>query len=184
MAFQIKTSPLDNHTGAILLMLLVSIALMGLMAGIAGSSWQTIVQRAKETDLLWKGGQIRHAIGSYYQTSSSGNAAPLTFPTELNHLLKDPRYLETHRHLRKLYPDPLTGEDWQIIKDKKGRIIGVSSSSDKSPFKQDGFAEKNKNFAMQENYQGWQFIYQPKNKTKSVNDQSTLTKNQRQLSQQ
>jgi len=70
---------LNNQQGAILLMVLITVALMGLMAGIAGSSWQTIVQRAKEADLLWKGNQIRQAIGSYYEASQVGGAAPKTW---------------------------------------------------------------------------------------------------------
>ncbi len=59
-------SALSNQSGAVLLMLLVVVTLVGLLTGIAGSSWQTIVQRSKEEDLLWKGGQIRKAIGHYY----------------------------------------------------------------------------------------------------------------------
>ncbi len=55
-----------NQQGAALLMVLVAVSLFGLMAGIAGSSWKTIVQRSREADLLFKGNQIREAIGTYY----------------------------------------------------------------------------------------------------------------------
>ncbi len=151
---------LDNQRGTILLMVLVSITLLGLMAGIAGSSWQTIMQRANEVDLLWKGNQIRRAIGKYYNTFHAQSAAPKAFPSELDFLIRDPRFLETRRYLRRLYPDPMTGEDWVIIKDPAGRVMGVRSSSDKMPFKQDGFDEVNKDFADQEKYSGWQFVYE------------------------
>src|SRR6056297_1380058 len=152
---------LNNQRGAMLLMMLVSISLLGLMAGIAGSSWQTIVQRSKEADLLWKGNQIRRAIESYYTSSQVQGTAPKAFPSELEHLLLDPRFLEKKRHLRRLYPDPMTGKQWDMIKGPGGQIIGVKSSSDKVPFQQDGFSEDNQRFRGQRSYTNWQFIYQP-----------------------
>ena len=169
----VSESKLNSQQGAVLLMVLVSVVLLGLMAGIAGSSWQTIIQRAKETDLLWKGNQIRRAIGSYYETSHAGGAAPQSFPSELDFLIKDPRFLETRRHLRRLYPDPMTGEDWEIIKDPSGRIMGVRSSSEKEPFKQDSFIEENKSFVDQKSYRDWQFIYKSKKKTVLLPSPST-----------
>jgi type II secretory pathway pseudopilin PulG len=153
---------LNNQHGAVLLMVLVSVTLLGLLAGIAGSSWQTIVQRAKEADLLWKGNQIRQAIGIYYTTSHAQGAAPKAFPSKLEYLLKDPRFLETKRHLRRLYLDPMTGTEWELIMAPGGGIMGVNSSSDKEPFKQDDFAEENINFSGQQSYRDWQFIYKSK----------------------
>ena len=177
MGLQKRLFPLlNNQHGAILLMVLVSVALLGLMAGIAGSSWQTIIQRAKEADLLWKGNQIRRAIGSYYETSHAGNAAPKSFPSEIDFLIKDPRFLETKRHLRHLYPDPMTGKDWEIIKDPSGRVMGVRSRSEKEPFKQDNFIEENQSFATQQSYHDWQFVYQPKKKTTTKNSPVTNLK--------
>lgn len=171
-------SQLTNQQGAVLLMLLVSVTLLGLLAGIAGTSWQTIVQRGKEADLLWKGNQIRLAIGSYYNMSQDQGNTPKSFPSELAHLVKDPRSLETKHHLRKLFPDPMTGRDWVLIKDPSGRIKGVRSASDKEPFQKDGFAEENKGFTGRQSYQGWQFIYQPLTKTPSAgNSNATQTSN-------
>jgi len=153
-----------NQHGAVLLMVLVSVTLLGLMAGIAGTSWQTIMQRAKEADLLWKGNQIRQAIGHYYETSLAGNTAPRTFPSKLDSLIKDPRFLETRRYLRRLYLDPMTGEDWELIKDPSKRIVGVRSRSDKVPFKKDNFPTENKSFSGQKSYHDWEFVFQPKKK--------------------
>ena len=165
MVAQKKLPLLTTQHGTVLLMVLVSVTLLGLMAGIAGSSLQTIMQRAKEVDLLWKGNQIRQAIGSYYNTSSAQGTAPKSFPSKLDSLIKDPRSLETRRYLRRLYLDPMTGEDWELIKDPSGRILGVRSGSDKEPFKQDSFIEENKSFAGQESYRDWQFVYRVKKKT-------------------
>jgi len=163
-----------SQRGAVLLMVLVSVTLLGLMAGIAGSSWRTIVQRSKEADLLWKGNQIRQAIGRYYEFSGSGTdtkakstgKAMNKFPATLEDLLEDPRALEVTRYLRRLYPDPMTGEDWELIASPESDgIMGVISSSDKEPFKQSDFAEENKGFAGQKSYRGWQFVYQPVKKS-------------------
>ncbi|WP_321392382.1 DDE-type integrase/transposase/recombinase [uncultured Desulfuromusa sp.] len=47
-------NPVANQKGAVLLMVLVAVTILGLTAGIAGSSWKTITQRAKEQELLWR----------------------------------------------------------------------------------------------------------------------------------
>jgi len=159
-------SLLPNQRGAVLLMVLICVTLLGLMAGIAGTSWQTIMQRAKEADLLWKGNQIRQAIGKYYNTSHTQGPAPKAFPSKLDFLIKDPRFLEVRRYLRKIYPDPMTGKNWEIIKNSSDQIIGVRSSSNKAPFKLDNFSEENKSFINQQSYHNWQFIYQPRSVTK------------------
>lgn len=158
-------------------MVLVGVTLLGLMAGIAGSTWKTIVQRGKEQDLLWKGSQFRKAIGHYYETSHAGSAAPKAFPSELEFLIEDPRSLETKRYIRRLYPDPMSGEEWQLIRDPVGRIMGVRSKSTKRPFKQSGFSEDNKSFSGQQRYHDWQFIYQPK-KTEQATKKAAKGANQ------
>ena len=147
---------LTNQCGIALLGILIAVTILGLMAGIAGSSWKTIMQRAKEQELLWRGDQYRHAIASYYKTAHAGAQAML--PRTLDDLLKDPRSVSTLRHLRKLYPDPLTGKDWVLVKDPAGRIKGVHSGSSLKPFKQDGFSEENKDFAGKTAYSEWLFV--------------------------
>lgn len=165
-----------NQRGAILLFLLVSVTVLGLSAGIAGSTWSSTVQRAKEQDLLWKGNQIRKAIGSYYETKGAPGT-PLLFPQSVNDLLQDNRSLNTRRHLRQPYLDPMTGEDWEWIKAPEGGIKGVRSTSKKKPFKMDGFSEENKTFAGMWQYRDWEFIYQPKKKVaaKTPATKSTVT---------
>jgi len=144
-----------NHNGSVLLFLLISVSLFGLMAGIAGTSWQSIIQQGKETDLLWKGNKIRQAIGSYYEASNS------EYPTKFEYLIKDQRFLQVKRHLRKIYLDPMTGQEWETIKNKNGGIIGVRSKSNKVPFKKNGFIKLNKTFIDQDSYKDWLFVYSP-----------------------
>ncbi len=56
--------PLKGESGVTLVLVLVLMTILGLSAGIAGSTWSSLTRRAREADLLWKGGQIRAAIGS------------------------------------------------------------------------------------------------------------------------
>ena len=155
---------LKGQGGAVLLFLLFLVALTGLMIGIAGSSWKTLVQRAKEEDLLWKGSRIRAAIGAYYETGRSGKTLK-QYPGSLQDLLLDPRYLEPSRYLRKLYPDPMTGLPWETIRAPGGGIMGVRSGSGKRQFKQTGFTEANKAFLGKQSYREWEFVYLPTKKS-------------------
>ena len=162
---------LQNQRGAALVVVLVIVVILGLSLGIVGSTWRTITQRAKEEELLFRGNQYRQAIGRYYKRASGG--AQAEFPKSLQDLLKDPRSLQTVRHIRKLYKDPMTGEDWILIRQEgtvngtvatgggTAGIIGVRSSSELEPFKKAGFSEDEERFKDKEKYSQWEFVYQP-----------------------
>lgn len=154
-----------NHEGSVLLFVLVAVTILGLMAGIAGSTWKTITQRAKEEELLWRGNQYRKAIGAYYTAGHAGKQG--IFPQTLEQLLRDPRMVGAVRYLRRLYLDPLTGKDWIPVTDSTGRIRGVRSSSQLEPLKKANFTEENKDFSGKATYNEWQFIYVPK-QTKQI----------------
>ena len=148
-----------DERGAALLIVLFTVVVLGLAIGMAGSSWKSVVQRAREAELLWRGDQYRLAIKSYVEVKQ-GRAG--TYPQKLEDLVKDPRSLTPVRHLRRLYPDPMTGGDWVLVKDPAGRITGVRSDSDLEPFKQDGFPEEYKKFEGAGSYRNWEFVYEPK----------------------
>jgi type II secretory pathway pseudopilin PulG len=165
------SSHIQNQRGVTLVVVLVIVVILGLSLGIAGSTWRTVVQQAKEKELLFRGDQYRRAIGSYYKMVHGGTKA--AFPTRLQDLLKDPRSPQTLRHIRKLYKDPMTGEDWVLIRQGgtvggtvtasagTGGIIGVRSSSDLEPFKKDGFSEEDEKLKDKEKYSQWEFVYEP-----------------------
>ena len=90
----------------------------------AGQSLAALMQRERETELLWRGQQYRQAIASYCNVKQG------MYPAKLEDLLKDPRFPATVRHLRRLYLDPMTGKEWELVKDPAERLIGVRSSSD------------------------------------------------------
>ena len=151
---------LANQKGSALLFVLVAVTIMGLLTGLAGSTWKTIAQRAKEEELLWRGNQFRQAIGAYYTGNNAGTQS--VYPQTMEQLIRDPRAVATIRHLRKLYKDPMTGQDLVPIKDSLGRIQGVRSDSPLEPFKKSNFSEDNKDFEGKMAYSDWHFIYTPK----------------------
>ena len=158
--------PLNNQKGLTLMTVLFMVTVVGLTAGITGASWKTLVQQSREEELLWRGDQYRKAIGSYYRYSSGQGQGG--YPNTLEDLLKDPRSLKPIHHIRHLYPDPMTGKDWVLIKDPGGRIMGVRSSSDLEPFKKDNFATEDKKFKGAKKYSGWEFVYTASNVSATV----------------
>ena len=139
-----------TYLGVLLLIAVSSIAL-----GATVTLWSTQALRERERDLLWVGSQYAQALRSYYR-SSPGLAQ---YPQTLDDLLEDPRYPGIKRHLRRLYPDPITGsDDWGLLRSIDGRITGVYSRSDAAPFKQTGFAAQWSDFEGLTHYTDWQFV--------------------------
>lgn len=145
-----------GQRGAILIMLLVMVVIMGLAAGMAGQTWRDTIQRAREAELLWRGQQYQQAIASYY---SVNHGAQRMLPAKLEDLVRDPRFPNVVRHMRKLYNDPMTGEEWQLVTDPAERIVGVHSSSDLEPFQKDGFPKTLEQLKGKSTYSEWQFVF-------------------------
>jgi len=136
--------------------LLLFIAIAGIALAVIGPVWHTEVQREKEKELLFVGEQMAQAIGSYY-LSTPGEVKQ--YPVSLEDLLQDKRFPVIRRHLRKIYPDPMTGSpEWGLTK-QQGLIVGVYSLSKFKPIKQDGFPEKLASFSHAESYQDWRFTF-------------------------
>lgn len=147
-----------GQRGAILLLLLVMVVIMGLAAGMAGQSWRSTVQREREAELLWRGQQYQRAFTSYYAVK---HGTQQMLPSKLEDLVRDPRFPNVVRHLRKLYNDPMTGLDWQLITDPAERVVGVHSSSALEPFRKDGFPESLQGLKDKSTYADWHFSFVP-----------------------
>ncbi len=133
------------------------VAFMGVSSVIASEIYSTTLQREKERELLFIGHQFRDAIGFYYESTIGGAAHQ--YPATLDDLLKDPRYPNTQRHLRRLYVDPITGKaEWGIII-LQGKIVGVHSLSDKKPIKIGSFEPNDVALQNKEKYSEWEFTY-------------------------
>ena len=136
---------------------LLMVVIMGLGAGIAGTTWKTKVRHSKEQELLWRGDQYRKAIASYCQVAHGGGKGK--YPRSLEVLEEDPRFLHPIRHIRRLYKDPISGEDFVLVKNGAGDIIGVHSSNKLEPFKKDGFPAVYSSFSNRQRYSEWRFIF-------------------------
>ena len=148
--------------GFTLLALLVIINIMGLSLSLSGKYWYTVKTREREKELLFRGFQFIKAIGNYYQ-NSPGSAK--TYPANLRGLLKDQRFSNTKRYIRRIYKDPMKPDnDWGTIVDKYGRIKGVYSTSEMEPLKKEGFHGELSRFTGKEKYSEWKFIYYPPEK--------------------
>ncbi|WP_231879137.1 type II secretion system protein [Collimonas arenae] len=144
-----------TYLGVLILVAILSIA------SVASLQIGSLVQRRNaEENLLHIGSEMQNAITSYINATPVGHSRN---PTSLQDLLKDPRYPETHRYLRKLYADPITGkEEWGTIQslDKSG-IVGVFSLSDSEPIKLGNFSPEYVEFTGKTSYRDWKFVVSP-----------------------
>ena len=144
--------------GVMLLGLMIGLALggIGLMAMV--DNWTLQSQREREQELLFVGEQYRLAIQRYYYAAPAGQTRQL--PISLEAMLDDDRFTQTVHHLRRLYPDPITGsQDWGEVR-LGDRLMGVYSKSQAQPIKQAGFAPRYESFNGRDHYQDWVFVFQ------------------------
>jgi type II secretory pathway pseudopilin PulG len=134
--------------------LLVVIVVLGLMLTVVGRIWSTSERREREIQLLFAGHAYRLAIGAYF---ANGHR----YPASLEELLNDQRWPIARHHLRRLYPDPMTGRsDWSLILTPDGQgIMGVASVSQGTPLKRAHFDLEDSSFKDAECYCEWQFVY-------------------------
>jgi type II secretory pathway pseudopilin PulG len=89
--------------------------------------------REREDQLLRVGQAYRIAIKQYYETTPGSTKQ---WPRVLEDLTDDKRFVVIRRHLRDLYPDPITRTaDWGLIRAGDGGISGVYSTSIDTPVK-------------------------------------------------
>lgn len=148
-----------GQQGLTYLALIFAVAILSLASAAASELWSTAQRRDKERELLIVGNQFRQAIGRYYEASPGGAKQ---YPHSLGDLLKDNRHLVAHRHLRKIYPDPITSKaEWGLVQAPTGGIMGVHSLSEQTPLKSANFEPKDKEFEEKEKYSEWEFVYVP-----------------------
>lgn len=153
-----RTATRRASRGVVLLALLLAIALLGIGLMTAVDVWSLSRQRERERELLFVGDQYRQAIRRYYLAAQSLGARAL--PPSLNVLLDDDRFPIPVHHLRRAYPDPITGNpDWGLLR-IGDRIIGVYSLGEGRPIKQAGFSPADKNFDDAASYRDWVFAFQ------------------------
>ena len=157
----VRIAFLHSTAGYTYLLVLLAVMLMGIMQGVVGQSWKSIMQREREEELLFRGMQIQDAIGRWHQPTGSAQQHVATPLNDLKDLLQDPRTPAKVRYLRKLYQDPLTNQDWTVIREPARGIVGVASSSKDAVIKQDNFPDQLQDFIGKKRYDQWQFVYKP-----------------------
>lgn len=145
--------------GLVLVALLIFMLFSAIVAMSAAEVWATARQRERERELLFVGEQYRQAIRRYYFATPNGQARAL--PARLEDLLSDERFPTPVKHLRRAYPDPITGStEWGLVMRGRG-IVGVHSLSQTTPIKQSGFVRANATFEGRSAYRDWVFLFVP-----------------------
>lgn len=147
-----------DESGFTYLGMLFAIVVIGITLAVTGQVWSTASKREKEEELIFRGNEIRKAIGRYYEESPGAKI----YPRGIEDLIKDNRHPVIKRHLRRFYSDPFTGkQDWALIKAQDNAIMGVKSRSEKEPLKQANFQKELEAFNGKTKYNEWEFIYVP-----------------------
>ena len=151
-----KQCAAEGSRGFTYFTVMILVAIMGAGMAAIGTVWHHAVQREKEAELLFIGGEFRRAIGGYFEGSPGGPQ----YPKSLDDLLKDKRLPVPKPHLRKIYVDPMTGSrEWGLVKEPAGGILGVYSKSTRKPLKKARFKEEDKAFSTASTYSDWKFVY-------------------------
>jgi type II secretory pathway pseudopilin PulG len=113
----------SGERGFTYLWVLAAIAVLSVGLLAVSEVWVTSARRQRLAELDWIGAQYTKAIGSYYQSTPGAVKA---YPSTLQELIEDRRYLTMRRHLRVIYPNPFTAKtDWEFVRSSDGRIRGV-----------------------------------------------------------
>lgn len=116
--------PTCSQAGFTYLGLLIAIAILGVGLSVVSEVWTRAADHQKRIQLEWVGLQYIQAIQSYYYANTG---AVHLYPKTLEDLLEDRRYISIKRHIRTLYPNPLTGAmQWKLLSAPQGGIQGVA----------------------------------------------------------
>lgn len=152
-----------NPEGFTYVIVLCALVLFGLGLAAFGRSWSMASQRLKEEELIRIGNEMVRAIGDYYQ-HPPGTAK--TYPKSLDDLVEDKRFVGMHRHLRRIYRDPLTlVAHWGTVVAPDGGIIGIYSLNPADCLRQSGVMLDDGTVVRGRRYVDWKFIYEEKTPT-------------------
>ena len=145
-----------RQSGAVLLVILLLVAITAVASASLIHFGATVARRQAEQALLDIGQEFADALESYRRASPVGSPDR---PLALDDLLRDKRFPNTVRHLRKIYADPITqGQPWGLVKDEESdRILGVYSNSSLVPIRSSNFPGGMSSLAGKVRYSEWEF---------------------------
>ncbi len=143
------------HGGFTYIGLLILLAILALASASTLTLGSFLQQRANEAELLFIGAQYAAALRTFVESTPAGQKQ---LPSRLEDLLRDPRYPNVKRHLRRIYADPMTGkQDWALVPAKGGGFIGIHSRSDAAPIRKTGFDTEFLALTNKKKYSEWVF---------------------------
>jgi len=136
--------------------LVVTVAIIGLVAACSVRLGALLQRRAAEQELLDMGAQFADALQSYADATPAGQN---TQPNTLEDLVRDPRFPQPRRHLRRVFVDPLTGRaEWGLLQlDTVPGIVGVYSLAPGHTIKRAHFPAEFEDFNGKLSYRDWEF---------------------------
>ncbi len=123
---------LTNQRGVTYLFMMIFVVVMSISLLGVTQQWSVIMKRDREAELIFRGTRIKDAIERYVADYEVQKATrPNRWPLSLKQLTqKTPK-----RYLQAVYPDPITGKDFDVIKVGQ-EVHGVRSTSTDEPYDQ------------------------------------------------
>lgn len=119
---------LKHERGIAMAALLVGMSIMALLLTMAMPAWRTMAQREKEAELFFRGQQYARAVAKYQSVRG-------TYPPSVDVLV-------TEKFLRKKYKDPMTDEDFEVVRVGQvtpGQVQGRAGQPGQAGQPQSGF---------------------------------------------
>ena len=142
-----------NQRGFSYMVVLAAVVIIGIVVEVARVSTWRLLQVDREAELLFRGKAYRTAVQGFYQSNGA-------YPRSLDDLLQDPRS-PNKRYLRSRYLDPMTRNEWTLVRAPDGGIAGVASGSRDEPLKRANFPTGFEKFSGAKSYSEWIFEYVP-----------------------
>lgn len=136
--------------------LVIFITIIGMVGALTLKADALLRRAAAEEELLAIGADFGDALKSYAAVTPRGQP---TQPRKLEDLLRDTRFPEPRRHLRKIFVDPITGKaEWGVeYQGEQGGVIAVYSLSRSRPLKVGNFDKRFSGFENREHISDWKF---------------------------
>ena len=124
--------PLTNQAGVTYLFVMILVVVMSISLMRVTQQWSVIMKRDREAELLFRGTRIKESIERSVADYAVPQATrPNRWPRSLEELTKK----TPKRYLQAVYTDPITGEDFDLIKVGE-ELHGVRSTSTDVPYDQ------------------------------------------------